>query len=101
MRKYLLGLLLVFTFFGCSDPEKEVPLLMRQLKSRDAKVQSQAALKLGRIGSPHANKATKLLIPMLSDRNAGAASAAAFALRKIDTVEARRALDKATRNRKR
>lgn len=78
---------------GCGDPKKEVPGLVRELGSSESKTRSQAALRLGRIGSPHAVPAVGPLIALLGDENPGVRSAAAYALRQIDTPEARAALD--------
>lgn len=66
---------------------------MQQLNSSDAHVRSEAATSLGRIGSPHADRAVPKLISLLNDENPGVASAAAYALRKIDTSSARKALE--------
>lgn len=80
-----------FSLFACTDP-KEVPSLIKKLNSSNVSERSDAALSLGRIGSPHANKAVPQLIRLLDDKNTGVQSAAAFALRKIDTEQTRKAL---------
>ncbi len=80
---------------GCTDPKVEVPKLMRELQSRDSAVVAQAALALGRIGPPYANKAEADLIRLLRHENPGVRSGAAYALRKIDTPAAKAALDAA------
>jgi HEAT repeat protein len=79
---------------GCTDPTTEVPKLMAGLRSSDTKTRSQAALGLGRIGSPHADRAVPTLVILLDDENAGVRSAAAYALRNIGGAEAERALDR-------
>ena len=73
---------------ACSDPKKEVPLLIEQLRSPESHTRSQAALRLGRIGPPHANRAQRDLIRLLNDPNPGVQSAAAYALTSIGTKEA-------------
>ena len=78
---------------GCSDPKVEAPKLIADLYSPETRVRSQAALKLSRIGPPHANPATGRLIQLLNDPNAGVQSAAAVALRKIGSPEALAALE--------
>ena len=98
MRKILILLSLVFSVVACVAPEEEMPILIKQLQTGDRKDKSQAALRIGRIGPPHANKATGALIKLLNDKNPGVQSAAAYALRKIDTPKAKKALDRATKN---
>lgn len=90
MFRLLFSLLI---FLGCGDPKKEVPELEKKLLSAEAKERSKAALRLGRIGSPHGVRAVPTLIRLLRDDNAGVRSAAAYALRSIDTPHARSALD--------
>lgn len=90
----LFALLILSIFTACYDP-KEVPVLIKKLHSSDPKVRNDAALRLGYMGSPMANKATSDLIPLLTDENVGVQSAAAYALRRIDTTQARAALDRA------
>lgn len=76
---------------ACSKPE-DVTRLMKQLDEGNTSQRSDAALQLGRIGSPLANRAVPDLIAMLNERNTGIQSSAAYALRKIDTPAAREAL---------
>jgi len=90
MYRLLLTLLILV---GCGDPKKEVPQLEKKLFSVEAKERSKAALRLGRIGSPHGVRAVPTLIRLLGDENPGVRSAAAYALREIDTPHARAALD--------
>jgi vesicle coat complex subunit len=93
-RVHLAGKLLVAAALCVAAcPATEVPRLTQELADRDPKVRSQAALRLGRIGMPHAGRAIGALIPLLEDPNSGVRSAAAYALRKVDTPEARKALD--------
>jgi HEAT repeat protein len=91
MRALCLSLLLLV--WGCTHPEKDVPVLIKQLQSSDAHTRSQAALRLGRIGPPYANRAQGILIRMLDDDNAGVQSAAAYALGMIGTPEAMTAIN--------
>lgn len=98
--------LVLLVFFGlllpaCADYEQEIPTLIRQLNSSDRSVRNKAALRLGRIGSPHADRAVPRLITLLYDDNVGVQSSAAYALRRIDTPQAKEALERATKSRRR
>jgi HEAT repeat protein len=79
--------------FACAGGEKEVPGLIKELGSSDARVRSQAALKLARIGPPYANRAERELIALLDDSNTGVQSAAAYALTSIGTKSAMEAYE--------
>lgn len=100
-RFFVIILVLLFVFTGCKDRSAEVPGLIRQLNSSQAKVRNQAALSLGHIGSPDADRAAIYLIKLLYDENVGVQSSAAYALRRIDTPEARAALERARNKNKR
>ncbi len=76
---------------GCEDSSR-VPEHMQTLRRGTAHEKSEAAMSLGRIGSPKAVPAVGILISLLEDQNTGVQSSAAYALRKIDTPAARRAL---------
>lgn len=95
MRLIFLKLLTLIALFltACSDPAKEMPELLKQLNSREIKVRNKAALRIGQIGTPHADQATKTLIRLLNDPNPGVQSSAAYALRQIDSPEAKKALE--------
>ncbi|MCB0343870.1 MAG: HEAT repeat domain-containing protein [Bdellovibrionales bacterium] len=82
----------LFLASACSDPEIEIPKLIKQLKSSDSSARNNAAMKLGSYGGD-AQSAVRPLASLLNDENGGVRSSAAFALRKIGTPEAKRALD--------
>lgn len=98
MRRTVL-ISLICLAIACTDP-KQVPSLIQDLHSSKASERNRAALELGRIGPPHANKAVPDLISLLQDENPGVQSGAAYALRKIDTPQARAALDRVRRFKK-
>ena len=83
---------------GCCD-EARVPKELKQLYSGHAKDRSEAALQLGRCGSPLADRAVPRLSELIYDPNVGVQSAAAYALRKIDTPAARSVLERARKKR--
>ena len=91
LRLLLLSLTILFTL-ACSDPEVEVPKLVKELSSSDSNVRVQAAMNLGSYGEDAA-QAVPALKRSLYDQNGGVRSAVAFALRKIGTPEAQKALD--------
>lgn len=97
--RHTINCILSFALFflclnACCD-KKSVPTLSRKLYSSSAKERNDAALELARCGDAAA-QAVPRLTTLLYDENIGVQSAAAYALRKIDTVEARKALDKAS-----
>ena len=89
MRYLLLLLVLLISCF--SDPSKEVPRLIAELKARESNVRNQACLKLGSYGAD-AEEAIPHLITLLHDPNNGVRTSAAFALRSIGGDKAERAL---------
>lgn len=90
-------MLLAFLIGGCGPSPEEVPALIDGLRSSEASVRNDCALKLARVGAPHAERAVPILIGLLYDENRGVQSAAAYALRRIDTPEARAALHQTRR----
>lgn len=85
-------------FSGCCD-KKEIPKLQDALYSGSAKERNDAALKLASCGSD-ASGAVHKLTQLMYDENVGVQSSAAYALRKIDTKEARAALERAEKARR-
>ncbi|MDZ4787305.1 MAG: HEAT repeat domain-containing protein [bacterium] len=98
LRKMLLMYLCLF-IISCADSKDEIPRLLKELNSSDAKIRNDAALGLASWGAPHSNQAVPRLIELMYDQNIGVQSAAAYALRRIDTPEARIALKKASKRR--
>ncbi|MCB0319219.1 MAG: hypothetical protein KDD56_10730, partial [Bdellovibrionales bacterium] len=64
MRNIFILICLVLYAAACVAPEEEMPILIKQLRSGSKSDMSQAALRIGRIGSPHANSATRDLIKL-------------------------------------
>lgn len=89
MRFLLFLLVLLISCF--SDPSKEVPRLITELKAKESTVRNQACLKLGSYGED-ALDAVPYLINLLHDPNNGVRTSAAFALRKIGGDKAEKAL---------
>ncbi len=88
--------LLLFSYasmiIGCSNPEKEVPKLVKELSHRESHVRNKSALRLAGFG-PEAKKAVPALIRLLRDKNRGVQSSAAYALRAIGTKKALKAIE--------
>lgn len=84
---------------GCCN-DAEIPADVQRLSSQKTRDRTDAALHLARCGAS-AEQAVPRLTELLYDDNVGVQSAAAYALRKIGTSEARRALERATRQQSR
>jgi len=86
-------LLSAFILTSCGEsPDTVVPVLIKELQSKDSQERNRAALKLASYGDK-ADPATKELIHLLKDDNGGVRSSAAYALRKIGSPKAQAALD--------
>jgi HEAT repeat protein len=97
VKIFQLFYLLIFVLFTGCENSSRVPEHIQTLQRGTAHEKSEAAMSLGRIGSPKAVPAVGILIRLLEDKNTGVQSAAAYALRKIDTPLAKQALkDKST-----
>ncbi len=91
--KYFSIFVFIIGLASCfGDPEKELPILINDLSSKDSGVRNRACLRIGSFSS-EAEIAVPYLIKLLNDPNNGVRTSAAFALRKIGSPKAQHALD--------